>query len=546
MAQNAEGDQAYQNLVPLAGDSHQHAATFYMIARAAKQPPVPGFPNGLHENSAPGDAFDVLRNGGYDWMSLSSHDTNHPGYLANICVDTMSEKYQWWSKNMVPSGFPDATRPGQAVNPPANEALALSRLATSKTVEGVGGFLAFTGREFTTMNFAPSGVGSRQSGHKVVVIPGETQGMCAPSGVLVGDEYCTDEAQMYLWALAQPDPRPVIIQAHPGPASLVDFRPFHPKNAPGGLTDQLVQGIEIGSEFQDPQWEGAYDLALSLGYKVFPAYGSDDHYATYPGVDRSPHVGATVCWATSRTKRALVEAMQARRCYFSTSWKPELRFSARARGTATWLPMGSDISASGGLVDLRIHVRNDPRNANANPRLGNRFDSLDLVNDQGAALATCGLGAKPPFGARACSCTRSADGQDVCVLDADAVPLRFGAFYARVRMDSPDPAGCRSRTTPDLLPLCGVEVVSAPIFVNWPQQVARSPYRQCLLDPSHLPCGTPGCLPAAVDHDQDGWPDDCDVCPAVPDPGQADSNLDGIGDACGRDALPPPQVLGAG
>ena len=208
---------------------------------------MPGFGATLHENSAPGDVYDVLRNGGFDWASLSTHDTNHPGTLANVCNTPMSEKYQWWIQQMSPLGFPDATSPtGQAVNPPANEALALSKVATSKTVEGPGGFLAFTGREFTNDNFAPLGVGSREGGHKVVGIPGETQGMCIADGVLVGDEYCTDEYHMYLWALTQPPPGPVLIQAHPGPAQLYGPAPLPLRRTPpGGFTDQFVAGMEV-------------------------------------------------------------------------------------------------------------------------------------------------------------------------------------------------------------------------------------------------------------------------------------------------------------
>jgi hypothetical protein len=109
-------------------------------------------------------------------------------------------------------------------------------------------------------------------------------------------------------------------------------------------------------------------------------------------------------------------------------------------------------------------------------------------------------------------------------------------------MNDPDPAGCRSKDTPALLLFCGILLVSAPMFVNW--AAVRAPYRQCVLDPGHLPCAAPGCLPTAVDHDQDGWPDDCDVCPALADPAQADADKDGFGDACGPEALPPPQVLG--
>jgi hypothetical protein len=543
LARAGEGDEAYTGLVPLAGDSHQHAATFYMIERSLKDPPVPYFPKGLHENSAPGDALDALRTGGYDWASLSNHDTNYPGTMANICIDSMSDKYRWWIAHESLPGFPDTTRPGQSVNPPTNEALALSRLATAKTVEGANGFLAFSGREFTNVNFAPSGVGPRQGGHKIVVIPGENQGMCTVDGLLSGDEYCKDEYHLYLWALSQPQ-RPVLIQAHPGPAQALDLRPLHPKNAPGGFSDQLIEGIEVGSSFQDPQWEEAYQRTLHLGYRVFPAYGSDNHFATDPGTVRSPSQGATVCWAAGRTRQAVVDAMHQRRCYFSSSYTPEVRFSVRPHAGGAWAPMGSSVDLPDALADVRIHVRNDPRNFSADPGMGKRLDSLDLVDDRGVVLASCGAGATAPASAKACACARASDGTDTCTLEIDSLKVRPGAIYPRLRMKDPAPAGCRSKDTPELLPFCPLAAIGAPVFISWNAVQART-YRQCLLDPTHLPCGTPGCLPPAVDHDQDGWPDDCDVCPALSDPEQTDSDLDGFGDRCGRETLAPPMALDA-
>jgi len=530
----ADGDEAYEGLVPLAGDSHQHAATLYMYERQVRQPgTVPGFPTGLHENAASADVFDVVRKDGFDWVSLSYHDTNYPGQLANVCIDPVSEKYQWWIRVVSPKGFPDATRPGSAVDPPANEALALAKLADAKTVEGAGGFLAFAGREFTNVNFTPLGVGSREAGHKVVIIPGDTTGMCTSDGLLHGDEYCRDEDRLYRWIAAQPAPRPVLIQAHPGGPE-GDFRPYHPKNAPGGFTDQFVFGVEMSSKNLDPQWELAYDRLLALGYRLFPAYGSDSHYATWKGSEASPATGATVCWTAGRTRRALIEAMAARRCYYATAWAPELRFSARAHGGGPWLPMGAELDAPGGVVDLRIRARNDPRNRNANPRLGKRFDVLELIDDRGLVAARCGDKAKPPADAKECSCTRSDDGADVCSLSVDALKLRDGAFYPRILMDDPAPEGCRSKDAPKFLPLCPKVVIGAPIFVNWSAFQSRTPYRRCRLDPEHLPCGQPGCLPKSVDRDQDGWPDDCDVCPDVPNPDQADRDKDGFGDACAR------------
>jgi hypothetical protein len=45
-----------------------------------------------------------------------------------------------------------------------------------------------------------------------------------------------------------------------------------------------------------------------------------------------------------------------------------------------------------------------------------------------------------------------------------------------------------------------------------------------------------------IDTDGDGVPDYRDNCPSIPNPDQADSNEDGIGDACAPDTVPPPAV----
>jgi hypothetical protein len=529
-----DGGDAYADLTPLAGDSHQHAATLYLLERQTKDPPT-YFGKDLHEHSSAAEAYDLMRKGGFDWGSLSHHDTNFPGRIANVCIDPASEKYQWWVRKVSAKGFPDATSDkGAAVDPPSNEALALSKIATSKTVEGDGGFLALTGREFTNYNFFPSGVGPRENGHKILVIPGETSGLCTADGLLHGDEYCADEFHLYRWIAEQPDPKPVLIQAHPGAPDSMDLRPLHPKNAPGGFTDQFVEGVEIASENLDPQWEIPYQRVLHLGYRVFPAYGSDDHYATWPGKSPTGSRGATICWASARTRRALVEAMHARRCYYAYAWKPELRFSARAHGSEKWLPMGAQIEARDGLVDVRIRARNDPRNRDPNPRLGKRFDTLELLDDRGLLVASCGAGAKPRADTTECQCTRADDGADTCALAIDSLKLHDGAFYPRILMQDPAKEGCRAKDNPIFLPGCNKIVIGAPIFVNWPAFRARAPYRACELHADHLPCGESGCLSKDVDRDQDGWPDDCDVCPDLANPDQADKDKDGFGDACGK------------
>ena len=195
--------------------------------------------------------------------------------------------------------------------------------------------------------------------------------------------------------------------------------------------------------------------------------------------------------------------------------------------------MGAELTTSDGLVDVRVHARNDPRNRDPNPRLGKRLDSVELVDDRGQVVASCGAGAKPPAGATECACARADDGA------RHVRPLgRLTQASRRCVLPAHSHEGPRGRG----LPLQGLTAISArtatrvilgsPIFVNWPAFASRAPYRQCRLDAQHLPCGGAGCLAKEVDRDQDGWPDDCDVCPAVADPGQADRNKDGSGDAC--------------
>ncbi|MGH9889626.1 MAG: hypothetical protein ACREBE_29110, partial [bacterium] len=97
---------AYRGMSLVGGESHQHAATLVMMERI-KDPPLPGFGAKLHENGSAADAYDAMRRGGYDWGSVSHHDTNFPGFMANICIDPASEKYQWWLGHVSKAGFPD-------------------------------------------------------------------------------------------------------------------------------------------------------------------------------------------------------------------------------------------------------------------------------------------------------------------------------------------------------------------------------------------------------------------------------------------------------
>ncbi|GEM_PF-1449265 len=54
----------------------------------------------------------------------------------------------------------------------------------------------------------------------------------------------------------------------------------------------------------------------------------------------------------------------------------------------------------------------------------------------------------------------------------------------------------------------------------------------CPTDPAKIGPGVCGCGVADIDTDADGVPDCIDNCPTIPNPDQADSDGDGIGDAC--------------
>ncbi len=518
----ANPDDPYRGMSLAAGDSHQHAATIAMLDREARDPPVPGFAQGLHELGSAADAFEAMRGGGYDWGSVSHHDTNHPGQRANICIDPSSAKYLWRARNLQQPGFPDASGPsGALVSPPSNEALALARIASAHNVDGDGGFLALTGREFTNHAFTPKGVGPREGGHKIVILPGETSGLCAADGRLHGDEYCRDEYRLYRWLASASVPPGVLIQAHPGPADAMDLRPLHPRHAPGGFSDAFVQGVEVSSSKNDPQWEAAYQRLLRSGYRVFPAFGSDSHDATSVRQGANARKGATICWVEARTRAALLDAMHARRCYYAASLRPGLRYQMRPVEAGPWVAMGGLVDAPDGRVAISLLALNDPRNANGDSRLTRRFDRIELVDARGAVV-------------HAAACTRSADGRDVCRLELPELHVGDGALYPRIRMEGPHPRACRSSHTPDLLPNCDKLVIGSAIYVNWDRYLETTPYRVCRFGAEDTPCETPGCLPAALDRDRDGYPDGCDVCPDVFDPKQPDRDRDGFGDACPR------------
>ncbi len=530
---------AYQGLMPAAGDDHQHSGSL-LNAYAAHRKMKGQSGSCPHSWGSPLDLFDQHRESGYDFAVLSHHDRATNGGMTGSPTGRGvgakdSGAYQWWTDPETaplvakdgtilvvpnPNGLPDY-QDGGTVDPPYNEALSLSSAAEKKN-DPKGGFVAFSGREYTTNQHIASGPGVGQGGHKVVILPGKSDRICGGMGGMQGDFHECSEAELFDWVSDQGG---VIIQAHPVAGWRKGMTPFHPETAPGGMSDLFVQGVEVAT-YHGMAWEHSYQLALQRGYRVFPSYGGDLHRLRLldldvgegPNCDNSPlpgpNRGALVCWVPENglTRDALLSAMHARNCYASRSYKPRLEFEMRdERGDAP-VPMGAVLLVGDGNAHLRISAVNDMRNQSRG--LDRRFDRVELVNAKGKVVL-------------ASDCTRS-DGGDFCLVETE-VELEEGAYYPRIceLTDNAKVCGANNKQT---------RMIGAPIFVNWASyKSAQGRSEGCDFDGDGVHCTQDNCWltpnPEQIDTDGDGVGNACDNC-SKPNPYQTDENGDGAGDAC--------------
>ncbi len=500
---------AYQGWVKAAGDVHQHAAGYALAPNIAA-----GNEAAIHEHGWPPALWTRMRVMDYQWGNLSTHDFS-------IGSGAASSAAAWWRSPasrpvldpwtgawIVPDSrgfqFTDASDPW-------NESTARSRAAIAATTPS---FAAFAGREFTTIQSifrgscvgCPSGGCPLCGGHKLAIPLREATTLCSAFTALVAQvDRCPSEGDLYEW-ISELDG--VLIQAHPEGGSPGPL--FDPLTAPGGFSDLYVQGMEVGSEWFNWSNYQSYLQALQAGYRLFPAFGSDDHFPA--GI--LPERGATICWADSLSREAVIGAMKARRCYYAKTARPTLRFEASAVAGGAASAMGGLLSLPGRNGSVRAQAKNDPRaQALASPQ---RFERIELVDATGQVLRACGLGGTDPN----CRCTARADG-DECWLRADGLQLLGPA-------DTQDAVHVRVCRVGE----CAVDLyervlaVSAPVFLNW---VA------CDVDRDRVACQQDVCPsfydPTQPDDDRDGYGDGCDICPKVFDE-QADGDGDGIGDAC--------------
>jgi hypothetical protein len=357
--------------------------------------------------------------------------------------------------------------------------------------------------------------------------------------------YC-DETDLYRWMRDQGG---VLIQAHPG--NWQDgMTPWHPTDAPAGMTDVFVQGVEVGRG-DGTHWLSGFQTALAQGYRVFPSFGSDHHCVGGEELDVAPcssdvslNKGAVICWwepSGDIERGDILDAMMARRCYYSRSYKPVFKFEVRDGTGDPPQPMGAQITVADKLALVSVFARNDLENQGLAP--ARRFTRLELVAvtgvnpNNGLALREVVYGCQLAGGSAPQCCTLDAANGDLCaVTDLPVpVPITTGALYARVCEASPD-TPCNENTD-DFL------IIGAPVFINWPDYVSSvqpgyDPVH-CDGDGDNLPCLTDLCWETTSDNnadaDGDGVGDVCDNCVYDPNPTQADGNGDGDGDACQPD-----------
>ncbi len=571
---------SYAGYTRLGGDDHRHVGGAQSQLALAQHPPdclADPFANaGLatHETGLSLAVYRHLRDQKYDWGNLSYHDflmSSDPNSVAfapwKQTTDTRTDALYGYCVPTSPTGFPSfsaatlgnwlrdpnaptsppatCARTYATVNPAWNEPLSDSTAASAMDVPGT--FAAFAGREYTP------GV----SPHTIAIPPGDTDTICAGPqafGPRIPDR-CADETDLFRWIYRSAsgssvqDQRGILIRAHPRDGDdgfgdqgvVVQWNPTVTAQR-RGFTDQWIEGVEIGGAYDGLSWEHSFQSLTGRGYRLFPSYGSDLHRLhSLPGSDNTncpgahesrPFYGEVVCWADntggSWNRQRIVDAMNARRCYYSRSYKPDLEIEACALSggacTGTTVSMGGLLTATSSSLRVHVLAINDPNNQVVTSEFTDdrRLDRVELVSQSGSVLYSSPSGA----------CTRgSGTTGDRCDVTAD-VTLSSGAIYARI---------CEGSSA------CGVNglstvLVSSPVFVNWASYRAAQglPANEDYdTDGDGVPYVKDNCLsvanPDQANSDSDVFGDACDNCPMVDNFDQRDTDGDAIGDACDPD-----------
>lgn len=214
-------------------------------------------------------------------------------------------------------------------------------------------FVAIPGFEFSE-NDGPGG-----TGHINVINSAEMLNALAPG---------VDLPKFYKWvSAAKPaGPGPVVaVFNHPGEKQYDDWAGY------SLAANRVLTMLEIINSNKNIHYQG-FVRALDKGWKLSPVSGLDNHGLT--GLEKGS--SRTFVLATSRTRAAILEAMQQRRTYASLDSNIQCRYTANGR------IMGS-VLAPAKSYRFAIHI-SDPDTQ----KPADKITKIDIVTDHGEVVQT--------------------------------------------------------------------------------------------------------------------------------------------------------------
>ncbi|HZE88020.1 MAG TPA: hypothetical protein VE404_00665 [Verrucomicrobiae bacterium] len=180
-----------------------------------------------------------------------------------------------------------------------------------------GRFAAFVGLEFDGGGYSTRG----GTGRKLILLPDASPDTyCSPMTQNVGDCPVVEDAYRYARAHGG-----AVIAATPCAAAGED--------TDWSRFDPILSLMELPGGSCETGPGGLIDVAVRRGLPVGAAGGGNSRKGIAGESDR------TICWAKEITRASLIDAMRARRCYFSAAGHLELAFSMNGA------PMGASVEA---------------------------------------------------------------------------------------------------------------------------------------------------------------------------------------------------------
>jgi hypothetical protein len=278
----------YAGLRALGGDPHVHTGLGLYRIVDPDHPLVVGTPEG---------AFEAALRNGLDWAAVTdySQDIDDPRSIA------------WRVKDHHLLRNPDGSET-------ASEWEHLE--AVVRKANQPGRFAAFLGVEFDGGGFSSKG----GTGRKIILLPDESpETYCSSSVLDVGDCPLVEDAFRYARTHGG-----VMIASTPCAVE-------HLEDTDWSRYDPVVALLEIYGGACESAPGGLREVAIRRGLPVGAGGGSDSRKGIAGLFDR------TVCWATEASRGPILDAIRARRCYWSAAGHLDLAFSIDGA------PMGSTI-----------------------------------------------------------------------------------------------------------------------------------------------------------------------------------------------------------